>query len=660
MNNQQLAQEIRKHLPSDNRYWKRNGTHFHGYAPYRAGSDSMALHVDFENNRFFDHVEHQGGGFTNLARKLGIQVNSGFTPIQTELPDNLSEYELFRGLPQDYLKNKNWRDGTFENRKGIFIPNPLGIDQFRFLDGNQPKYKPVKDLPKDENGNTVFAIYGLRDAMAIAKKHDLPYLVHCNGAISAEVAQYHEIPAFAVLCGENSIPERYARKVLEVTDLSILISLDSDKSGKLGTQKLAEWYGDRGIVIDLPAEFGSGFDLCDFCILFKDANPQNLISDMAQSAYNARPPRTIKEAGDIVLKQLKGEIEPRGRTIPSPFTRLHQFGGFATWMQPGFMSGVIAVSGGGKTMYWQTLVELLVRQSRKWGVIVDSREFRPEDDFARKITQNTTPIVNYDDIQKHLQYQQMKRERANGMTLNDDEIAIGVEMGKEKFEALESFQNRMKFYSGHMEYADEKFYIEDTLDYMYRVTLERREHGKYIDLWIFDYLTLYRLKIENQKVAGTGIYNVILDLIKAKARKANVHALVLLQTNKEPTTDLNERNKLLGISDISYANEQHFNFIMSINPLTGVKSEQIWNDSKKIYEYAPVRNISTGEYLRDRAKLRGGNIASVWKCLKNTNGQVGWALKVRADYERLTWRDEDWSNSDLCLPLNYGSKKGKS
>jgi len=657
MNKDKLAQEIRKHLQNDSKWWKRNGSEYSGPAPslIRSGSDSNMFHVDFNKGAYYDHKTRQGGNLNNLAFKLNIKVSKGFSPIKTAIPQNLREYEAFRGLPENYLRDRNWRDGEFMGRKCIFIPTPSGIDQVRFLDDLDPKYIPVKKLPEDENGNKIHGFYGLRKAIEIAKNNDLGYLVHCNGAISSEVAQYHGIPAFCILGGENSYGEHYIRKVFEVTELPIVIALDSDTTGQLGTKRLLEMYGNRGIAIDFEAEFGSGFDLCDFCILFENAKPSELIAQKANSAYNARPPRTIREAGKVVIAKLRGEIAQNGRVIPNPFNTLRSRGGGASWMQIGLLSGIIGVSGGGKTMFWQSLAELLLRQQRKWGIIVDSREFKTEDDYSRKITQQTSPLVSYDDIQSHLQWQQIQKELSDGLKLNDDEIAIGKVMNDEKFNSLVSFQRRTEMYPGLLEYADEKLFIEDTLDYMYRRTLELRASGHYVDLWIFDYLTLYKLKVENQKISGDNIYNVILDFIKSKARKAGLHALVMLQTNKDPTSDLQSRNRLLTMSDIAYASPNHFNFIMSINPLTGTQAA--WNSEYK--RWLPIRDSASGEPVKDLAKLSDGTYAAIWKCLKNSNGNPSWQLRMKADFKRLTWLDETWESSDLLVPLDAGDSKRK-
>ena len=642
-----LIIEIKKHLPSDSKYWRKSG-HYHGSAPYRAGSDSKALHIDFAENRYYDHVALNGGSLKNLAVLLGVQGIEGYTPVKTELPANLAEYELYRRLPENHLKDKNWQDGTFDNRPCIFIPTPANINQVRFLDNNDPKYTWQNKLDKDESGKGKNPIYGLRSAIAIAKKNKLLYLVQTNGAISSEVAQFHGIPAFAVLGGEGNCDKRHIDVILGATDLHIVVILDCDKAGQNAAKNIIEMYGNRGILVELSGEYGSGFDLCDFCILFENASPANEIDKLVSHAYDLRPARTIAEAGLIVIKRLSGERMRDGRIIPMPFASLHQFGGNAFAMKPNFISGIVGVSGGGKTSFWQTLVQLLLRQTRNWGIIVDAREFKPEDDFERHALRELS-VINPDDIVKHEIYQQMQSENH---FIEPDEKKLGKLMTDDKFNALLQFQANEKYRFGHFEYADEFDYIEDTLDYMYRRTMELRQDGKYVDLWIFDYLTLYRATQKTMQGVGDNIYNVILSIIKAKTRRANIHSIVMLQPNKEPTLAQKANNHLLSASDINFVNENHFNFLMSINVLYGTQSEWVNADHHK--GYAIVRESSTGKPKKGIAPLKQGGFAAMWKGLKNTTGKASWLLPVVADYKRMRWLDERWIESDLCLPLNAG------
>lgn len=656
MNQAELKIEINKHLASDSK-WTRNAGHYHGPAPsvIRANSDSDMFHIDYLNNRYFDHKTKIGGGLRNLGHLLGIQGIDTYTPIKTEIAANLAEYERLRGLPKDYLKMKGWKDGVGYGRKCIFIPtvgmqadgNPLF--QLRFLDDQKPKYLPSAKVARDKNDSAINPIYGLSAAIKMAHENKIPYLVQTNGAISAEVAQYHGIPAFAVIGGEGNCDKRHVDTVLNNTDLQIVIILDCDTSGVSSAKSIAKMYGERSTIIDLPGEYGTGFDLGDFCMLFAKSNPAQEIERMAKVAKTKKPARTIEQAGAAVIAQLQGKVAYEGRDIPFPFDRMHQFEGGAFVMQPRLLSGVVGVSGGGKTSFWQTITQLLLRQTRKWGILVDAREFTSKDDYTRHLIRDTNVGLSSNDIARHRLYQQMKAESG---IIEDSEQALGRVLSEAKMSAVIQHQANQKFYSGYLEYADEFDYIEETVEYMFRRTMELRAKGRKIDLWIFDYLTLYRATQATMQGVGENIYNAILSIIKKWTRQANVHSLIMLQPNKEPSQDAKGKNKLLTEYDIGYVNPNHFNFLMSINILYGTKSE--WTKSDNKSGYTIVRSPTDGQTIKDKALLRNGAFAAIWKGLKNTNGRENWSLRVTADMKRMHWKQDEWIASDLCLPLNAG------
>lgn len=656
MSEQKLSVEIKAYLPSDSRMWKHGGSLYRGNAPYRSGSDGASLAIHFEDDshgRWYDHVDKTGGFLPSLARKLGIQVNSnGRTAYNTDKPTSLASYEKLKGLPVGYLASRGWTDGIHEGRKCIFIPNPSGIRQVRFVDNapNLKKYTWESAMPKDNEGKAILPFFGLKSALEQSKG----FIVQCNGAGSVEVANFANIAAFCVLGGEGNFNKQHADMVMRKFDGKIILAFDNDKAGQDATELGIKLYGERAIPINLGGT--DGFDLADFCILWQEQAATELEQRVKQGSV-ALPPRTVHEAAIAVIEQITGDRPLRGRLVPFPFTRMHQFGGGCKFMQAGLLTGVVAASGHGKTTWWQTLTEMLLTHPRQFGFLVDSQEFTPEVDHVKRLQRDITN-VSYDDVSHHLYEMQVKSELVNSKYYRPEADLIEPKtLQAETIARIQKHTDNMRFqYSGHLEYAQKYNYIEDTLDYMKRRTSELRSQNKNVDLWIFDYLTLYYAKPVSLQGTDEQLFNVILKMIKDAANDMAipVHVIVLLQPNKAPSNSQIASNKRLTRADMGYVNANHFNTIIALNSYYAPKVRWEHFDNAQegawcIDSYDPI----TGKPVMDKARLNDGTTAAMWECLKNTFGTEG-LRSMRADFSKFTWLDRGWSPSDLCIPLDNG------
>jgi len=631
--------QVKSLLSSDSRYWK-DSDHYHGTAPsmIRAGSDSPTFSVEFfgdEYGQYKDFKTGDGGSLYTLAKLLGITLPQQAPAQNTKLVRSLSEYESSHGIEAGWLAKQGWIEGKHPfngtDRPALFIPAQDGSIQVRFLDHNKPSY-----IWKSPRNDAPLPFYGTSKAVAIAEESKLDFLLLVNGAGSVEACQSYKIPAFCVLGGENNFTQAHANIVIEKWDKRVVIALDSDTAGHNATNKILPMFGDRGLSIDWQGI--EHFDAADFICLWQDQALKE-IKTMVQNATVLLPSRNAHDALKNVIAEIKGERKPTGRYIPQPFKLLHKFGGNCEILEPDRLTGVLGLSAHGKTSFWHSLVMMLMYNPRRFGFMIDGREFSPESDSLRRIQ-----IIERDDS---LSYTAVLR---HNMRMQEESEAIpqyamlGTVMSDEKIEKLDNRQKELEDdWLGMIEYAEEYEYIEDTLEYNRRRTIELRKQGKPMDMWIFDYLGLYRLHEESMRGRNDVPANIILEKIKKACRDVHVHGVVLLQPNKTPSAEQLARNERLKVNDIAYANPNHFNLILGLNTLYSAKP--FWDSPTQTY----LRKMGTdGKEIIDKMELKNDTYAGVIEVLKNTFGSTGY-VNIRADYRNLRWCDESWDSNDLRM-----------
>lgn len=650
------ASQVKSRLDQSPKHWKKGGNEYLGPAPseIRTGSDGMSFHVEFNGEEFgrWNDFKGEGGSLYTLAQKLGIALPKRVAGRETMEARSLADYERDKGFPAEYLSKRGWVEGTHQNRPCIFIPVDDESRQVRYLDGEKPKFKWETKRELESDGLAKLSFYGSKEAKRLVNAGQLKFMVWANGAGSVEVMQRFGIPAFAVVGGENNIARKvYTERVLSKFNGTIFIALDCDKAGREGAEKLAKLLGERGLIIDLGGS--DGFDGADFANLWGEQSLARLIQ-LAEESHDQRPPRTAAEAANAVIAQIEGKRPIRGRIIPQPFTLLHRFGGGAYTLDPDLMTGIVALSGHGKTAWWQSWIKILLESPRKWGIIVDSREFTPEADSIRRMQGEAKQQglkISRDIIQSHLVWQQEEQENI------EPRLRFGKQLRPEMLEELKQLNAFMQMsWNGALEFAEEHAFIEDTLEYMKRRTLELRESGERADLWVFDYLTLYRCKPEMMEGVGKNIYGVITQAIKDAARAMHVHVILMLQPNKSPSADAIAKNERLKITDIGYVNQNDFNCVLGLNILYGTQAKWetgLGSDGKGTAWVIAGYEASTGLPVVDKAMLKDGSIAATVEVLKNTNGVNG-VIPMKADFANIQWLDSGWDNSDLRLPLDAG------
>ncbi len=630
---QSTADKIKSLLSTDSKYWSLAGKQYNGPAPsqLRANSDGQSLAIEFNGDEYgrYKDFKGQGGSLYTLAKLLNIEIPKQATARYSRNAETLAEYEKDKYLPENHLCDVGWTQGTFSNRPCLFIPASDGTTQVRFLDRLEPRYF----WSESRNGKAM-PFYGTQKSIEIAKEGKLDFIVLVNGAGSVEACQVQKIPAFCVLGSEGAFSQNHANNILNKYNGKVLVALDCDTAGRNASKSACQYLGERAIEIDFQGT--DKFDAADFVALWQEQSLERL-KTLSKQASSMKTPTNAHEARQAILDIVMGIRKSKGRIIPQPFTKLHSFGGGAKWFMPDRLTGVIGLSGGGKTSFWHSLVMMLIYHPRKFGFIVDGREFSPEVDEMRRMQAETQDSeFTIDAITEH---EVAEQEKDEGISYNRDGKLMS-DKGIEKLKRLN--KNSQENWQGHVEYATEYLFIEDTLDYMKRRTVELRAKQTPIDIWIFDYLTLYKAKRESLEGKDSVISNIVLELIKAASRTVHVHSIVLLQPNKTPTTEQKSKNSLLKVTDMGYANANHFNLILGLNILYGKKAVKniagAWTTQKGI----------DGKDVIGEVQLEDGSFAARIEVLKNNFGKSGFKNMI-GDLQNLRWLDKSWHKDNLRI-----------
>lgn len=335
-----------------------HGDEYRGNSPFRAGSDSGAFTVRFdddEHGAWFDHPSGEGGSLYELAKRLNIplpervQVESS----KREYKD-LAEYAEFKGVPVDAFVLAGWdRDVTMKDGRPKLTFKTRTGERYRFIDGEYPKFKSVYGYTS--------CWYGLDRAVKIANETAQPLLI-VNGEPSVVVAAHFGLAACAITGGEaKNIPVVLLEELRRKWDGEIIIALDCDDTGKRGAQKYITSLGKSAKAIDLG--MGKGGDIADLCKLhgkdtltairackqlFQNEAPQ--IAEAAPTYISSRDMHTAYQ------RALLGEAASSLKPILNPYPFLHRFGGFGKYCVPGKVLFFTSISGGTKTIGFESAI----------------------------------------------------------------------------------------------------------------------------------------------------------------------------------------------------------------------------------------------------------------------------------------------------------------
>ena len=209
------------------------------------------------------------------AKPRNLSINRPLTPkisksdlMLAPTYTALEDYALAHGVPVSAFQEAKWTEGIHNGRPCLFVPHEDGIVRVRFLDGEQPKWLPIK--PDGMTDKIVPCWYGFKRAIDMAKEADHKTLALCNGQPSVITAQYYGIAALAQTDGEGKkIEQPLLKRLLAAVkehELKIIVAMDGDDTGRNATKDRQAQLQANGIPVSIVYFGGDdGYDLADYC-----------------------------------------------------------------------------------------------------------------------------------------------------------------------------------------------------------------------------------------------------------------------------------------------------------------------------------------------------------------------------------------------------------
>lgn len=331
------------------------GGEYHCNSPLRPGSNSHAFTIRFEDDEhgaWYDFPGGEGGSLYELAKRLNIPLpERASVESSKRLYKDLEEYAAFKGVPVEAFVLAQWSSEPIEKdgRPALKFPTKTG-ERYRFIDGEYPTFK--------SSWGYTACWYGLDRAVKVAAETHQPLLI-VNGEPSVVVATHFGLAACAITGGEaKNIPAGLVEELKTKWSGSVSIALDCDEAGLRGAEKYVRAIP-HAIAFDLG--LGKGGDIADFCKLHTVdvgsalAKCKTLFKD---KVLKQEAPRYISSR-DMHLayqKAIRGESASSLKPIMNPLKFLHLFGGFGKYWIPGKLAYYASVSGGTKTIGFETMI----------------------------------------------------------------------------------------------------------------------------------------------------------------------------------------------------------------------------------------------------------------------------------------------------------------
>lgn len=342
-------------------------------SPYRPDSDSMAFHLnisDGEHGVWYDHAAGENGSpvkgtLYDLAKHMGIDLPH-LNPAEESKRhySGLAEYAKIKGVPESAFTDMWWKPETVTvvKRPALEFPTQGGA-RWRFIDGHKPYFSSVSGYKR--------CWYGLQRAISIANATKTP-LLFCNGEPSVVVGQHFGLPATTITSGEKGqYPPELITQLKDVYGGEIIVALDSDYKGSSSALKFKaqlEGFGFKVRTVDLG--LGDKGDIADFCKLHQGDSlktiqtlPELAAPKEAQLTLPANPAGVkVDYCSDIdslkiYMDEINGDVMPAVPPMIMPYTFLHQYGGLAHIIPAGKLVYFCSVSGGTKTISFETGIE---------------------------------------------------------------------------------------------------------------------------------------------------------------------------------------------------------------------------------------------------------------------------------------------------------------
>jgi hypothetical protein len=550
-----------------------------------------------------------------LNAAIPFTISNGSTPGQTDKPLDkssllvaptytaLEDYAKDHGTPVSAFEKAKWIEGEYLGRKCLKIPHEDDIIRVRFLDGNKPKWQPIK--PHDKKDKIVPCWYGFNRAVTMATKAKDKTIVLCNGQPSVITAQHYDIAALAQTDGEDKHIHaplmKRLKNAIQENGLKVVLAYDGDDTGRSMTDKVMKQLQINKIDVRKVLFGGDdGYDLADYCKQHKIDIMDKLLR---LAAFNVgtqsdeRKTLTLSDSMDGILGDFQKNKAP-GNAVAIPFKSFHKLGGYAYMTAPGKLGMVMGPSGHGKTSFMETWVDMWLRAG------IDVLWYSPEWDAMethwRRIQRNGG--ATYDQVRELILY---RDEKIEGIP---EAQRLGKRLSPETLSKTYLVNDTIRNWPGHIFCYKAQRVTETVLDHMSKRLQRQRRDGRRVGVVVFDYMQLMRTQAE---VSGKNTYEVIGDMLKDWCVENHIFGLVGMQVKKSS----GQTDNLLGMYDAQWVRPDIFNLIVTLN----IKEREIFE-----------AGIGTGRMEKD--KIATANIC------KNSTGQLG-EIQLETNFRYLAWKD---------------------
>lgn len=607
-----LARHNLKHERGD--MWRCN-------SPLRPGSDSMAFTLnisDGEHGVWFDHASpnEDKGTLYDLAKLLNVELPHIAAAEESKRAyTGLAEYAKVKGVPLTAFTDMHWKSElvTIKARPAIEFPTRGGL-RWRFVDGNKPYFISEPGYRR--------CWYGLQRAVEMAKALNKP-LVFTNGEPSVVVGQHYGLPATTITSGEKgTYPPELISQLKDIYGGEITVALDCDYKGAASALQLKAQLEAAGFKVKaINLGLGDKGDIADFCKLHgKDAItaidtlPELVAVKEAQQPISPTP--IIDYCSDLdalktYIDEINGDIVPQVPPLINPYTFLHKYGGLGHIIPAGKLLYFASVSGGTKTIGFETGWEAY--QDRGIHSIVYSPEWiddRGAIEMAARAVQRAGGTTTTDMMLNALynQEQIFKLRTQAGKAL--DSLTISENISK----AIQLMKRPGRvFYVKDPGLSVEKLCanIEGICD------IEAANGVRIQAIWI-DFAQL--LWLENPESSGRLWIEAAISLIKDTCRRKNLVGFISSQMRKDDA-ELAKTGGKLSADMMQWLSDQQANFILAFVPdVDPLGKRAVWVDPKN-----PQHVIG---------KLRG-------RIVKNSLAQLpDEEFQIPVDFLRLSWMQE--------------------
>jgi len=589
-------------------------------SPFRAGADGMAFTLnisDGEHGAWFDHAARAGdpekGTLYELAKHLGIDLpQTGEAAESKRAYRDLAEYAALKGVPAQAFIDKWWKPETvtIKGRSAIEFPTQGGT-RWRFIDGDSPHFISEPGYRR--------CWYALPHALNLAKATNTP-LIFANGEPSVVVGQHFGLPVTTITSGEKSqYPPELIAQLKAAYSGEIVIALDCDYKGSTSALKLKEQLQAAGFKVKaVNLGLGDKGDIADFCKLHGKDALKSLATlpelEAVKTAQATKPVDPVFEycsdldALQTYISEINGEVTPQVPPLINPYTFLHEYGGLGHIIPAGKLLYFASISGGTKTIGFETGWEAL--QDRGIHSIVYSPEWiddRGAIEMAARAVQRAGGTKVHDMMLNSL----FQQEQIFKMKTNAGKALESLEISESIGKAVQLMKR-----PGRVFFIKKPGLPVEQLCAGIEAMCDREASNVCVirAVWI-DFAQL--LWLENPESSGRLWIETAIGLIKDTCRRKNLVGFISSQMRKDDAASAGAGGKL-DASMMQWLSDQQANFILAFVPEVNELGQRVvWVDPKD-----PEHKVG---------KLRG-------RIVKNSLAELpDKEFEIPVDFLRLSW-----------------------